>query len=60
MNERMSRVSNRRARSKDWASDGRKAAGMVFGAIAPLSTMARSFALLVLAGKLFLIQFFVP
>jgi hypothetical protein len=47
----MAEISNRRARTKDWASDGRKAAGIVFGTITNLSTAAQSFALLVLAGK---------
>lgn len=47
----MAEISSRRARSKDWASDGRKAAGMVFGIITNLSTAAQSFALLILSGK---------
>ncbi|MCJ1312674.1 hypothetical protein MMC25_006350 [Agyrium rufum] len=50
INDKMAEVSHRRARAKDWASDGRKAAGMVFGAIADLSTIAQSIALLSLVG----------
>jgi hypothetical protein len=47
----MSESTTRRTRYKDWASDGRKAARMAFGALAPLSAVSRSFALLALAGK---------
>ena len=53
VNEKMAELSNRRARTKDWASDGRRAAGMVFGSIRNLSTAAQSFALLILAGRCF-------
>jgi hypothetical protein len=56
VNDKMAEISNRRARAKDWASDGRKAAGMVFGSIANLSIAAQSFALLVLAGECLLFQ----
>ena len=49
----MAELSNRRAKTKDWASDGRRAAGMVFGSITNLSTAAQSFALLILAGRCF-------
>ena len=52
MNDKMSELSNRRATAKDWASDGRRAAGMIFSAIADLSIAAKSFALLTLAGEL--------
>ena len=51
VNDKMSEQSNRRARAKDWASDGRRAAGMVFGAITTLNPASKSFAFLLLAGK---------
>ena len=53
MNDKMAELLNRRAKAKDWASDGRRAAGMIFGAIAAMSTAEKSFALLLLAGKFF-------
>ncbi|KAL8660348.1 MAG: hypothetical protein Q9202_006619 [Teloschistes flavicans] len=55
VNDKMAETSNRRARAKDWASDGRKAAGMVFSSITNLSTAVQSFALIVLAGRCFLL-----
>ena len=51
MNDKMAKLLNRRAKAKDWASDGRRAAGMVFGAIAATSAAGKSSALLLLAGK---------
>ena len=50
VNDKMSEQSNRRAKAKDWASDGRRAAGMVFGALNDMSAASRSFAILLLAG----------
>ena len=51
MNDKMAELLNRRAKAKDWASDGRRAAGMIFGAIAAMSTAEKSFALFLLTGK---------
>ena len=51
MNDEMSKQSDRHATTKDWASDGRRAAGMVFGSIADLSAASKSLALFLLAGK---------
>ena len=52
MNDEMSKQSDRHATAKDWASDGRRAAGMVFGSISELSAASKSLAVFLLAGKL--------
>jgi hypothetical protein len=52
MNDEMSKQSDRHTTSKDWASDGRRAAGMVFGSISVLSAASKSLAVFALAGKL--------
>ncbi|KAI9739230.1 MAG: hypothetical protein M1834_007443 [Cirrosporium novae-zelandiae] len=52
VNDKMAQQSNRHARTKDWASDGRRAAEMVFDALQGLSAGSRSCALFSLSGKL--------
>jgi hypothetical protein len=52
VNKMMASVSNRRARTKDWASDGRKVARIVFESLEGHSAAVQSFALLILAGEI--------
>jgi hypothetical protein len=52
MNDEMSKQSDRHATTKDWASDGRRAAGMIFGSISELSVASKSLAVFLLAGML--------
>ena len=52
----MSEQSNRPGTAKDWASDRRRAAGIVFDALAGLSVASKSFAFLLLAGELTLLK----
>ena len=52
----MSEQSNRPGTAKDWASDRRRAAGIVFDALAGLSVASKFFAVLLLAGKLTLLK----
>ncbi|KAK5166025.1 uncharacterized protein LTR77_008286 [Saxophila tyrrhenica] len=49
MNQAMSQIFQRRGKTRDWASDGRKAAKMVFGALAGLTKVDKSFAFLLLS-----------
>lgn len=50
MNQRMCDAFQRRGKARDWASDGRKAAKMVFGALQALGTIEQSFALVLVGG----------
>lgn len=52
MNDEMSKQSDRHATSKEWASDGRRAAGMIFSSISELSAASKSLAIFLLAGTL--------
>ena len=51
MNSKMADVLQRRGKTKDWASDGRKAAKMVFGALQEANTAEKTFALILLGGQ---------
>lgn len=51
MNQKMTSALPRRGKSKDWASDGRRAAKAVFGALKGANIQEQSFALILLAGS---------
>jgi hypothetical protein len=51
MNDEMSKQSDRHATAKDWASDGRRAAAMVFGSLSELGVASKSLAIFLLAGE---------
>lgn len=54
----MAEVLRRRTKAKDWASDGRRAARMVLDTLQPVSTCARSFAVILLGGGIPLVEQF--
>ena len=56
VNARMMKARRRHSKSRDWASDGRKAAKMFFDALHNSDTVDRSFALLLLAMNVSLDQ----
>ena len=51
VNSRMMKARGRHSKTRDWASDGRKAAKMFFDALQNRDTVDRSFALLLLASN---------
>ncbi|CAD6592473.1 MAG: hypothetical protein ASARMPREDX12_006146 [Alectoria sarmentosa] len=56
VNARMMKARRRQSKTRDWASDGRKAAKMFFDALHNRNTADRSFALLLLASNVSLDQ----